>query len=1267
MNYKTIWWLLPFVLATVLVLPQVVPGQTPQSATHLEKVYSIVLQTIEKMKNEGVTAENAHLKNVRQQYGSTVNRFDGRGRIGLLLDVKGVSQNLIARLQALGGAIDLSLPQAKLISVYMPIDKVEDVAMLDEVKIVRPMVGGSTNTGSKTTEGDSIHHAINVRSDLNVLGDSINVGVISDGCVSWPASQSGGDLPAGFGPPSYTYGGLSREGWGDEGTAMMEIVHDLAPNATLFFYGALYDTTGIHLSSAAMIDAIYRLVREKHCKIIVDDLTWYDQPMFEDCDAATAGYVAAAAKWAIDTGVVYISSAGNFGGDGSWGHAHFQQVYNDPNPQNNIVKPIPPPYSQMGNSQPLPIMPGVMNAPPYADLHYYSTSPVDDPALAVVVPGHAPGQETTTLTVILEWNDPWGASTSDYDLYLYSGDFIRQLARSISPQNGGQNPIETVTWENYGAVDSTVQVVINLVEAPRVHSPKLLGMYLFGVDSVEYHTPENSIWGQPGVPLVIATGAVPYNNISTIEGFSSHGNYDVYFPAHVSRPKPDVVAIDNGVITGVGPFGNWDPVSHNWRFLGTSAAAPQVAGMAALLLSKFPKLTPPQVHAKFERTAVVLGDQTIYGSGRADIERAMLEVDTSVIVSGPYTMGSTLNVPAFFGTDSGFAVNNVKITGGTPRPTQVSSSVTVTAGSPYTSAGVVDLGCPSVKRWYQLTQTGGTNGQFNAQVTAYVAESERAASGVAANNLRLLHWNGSYFDILPQAMAPVQVANTWKVVASFNNASFSPFFVGYLTRGVDASTVSNNTGCHDSTVTVAFSVGNTGNGWDTLRFSVHDNLDWTIAPGDSALSVAAGQQATITVHVTIPHGDPVGTIDSLRLTLWSVSDPTYRDSSYATVEITTSVVTVVSTLKDGWNMVSVPATVADCRRTSVFPKSTSSAFSYVHGYAIKDTLQYGSGYWLKFHGPLDDSITGTVRVRDTFTLADKWNMIGSISSPVDIDSIVQLPGGIVASHYFGYNNGYSIADTIRPGLGYWVKTNGGGQLVLKKSGAVLAPRKLSEEGRVLQGINSAMVSDAGGGASTLYFGKTETVGSMLSRCELPPLPPPASFDARFASQRFVEGYTAGSTPSRLDIDVQSESFPLTLTWKVADNDARFWLVVGENSRQPLTGTGGSTVIQSPVKRLAIEVQSSREVLIPKEFALGQNYPNPFNPTTVISYQLPVASYVMLKVYNMLGQEVAMLINGMQEAGYKSVELDASNMPSGLYIYRLTAGTYTAVRKMLMIK
>ncbi len=89
--------------------------------------------------------------------------------------------------------------------------------------------------------------------------------------------------------------------------------------------------------------------------------------------------------------------------------------------------------------------------------------------------------------------------------------------------------------------------------------------------------------------------------------------------------------------------------------------------------------------------------------------------------------------------------------------------------------------------------------------------------------------------------------------------------------------------------------------------------------------------------------------------------------------------------------------------------------------------------------------------------------------------------------------------------------------------------------------------------------------------------------------------------------------------------------------------------------------------LPTEFALQQNYPNPFNPTTVISYQLPVASYVTLKVYDMLGQEVATLVNGTLDAGYKSAQFSATNLPSGIYTYRLTAGTYVEVKKMLMLK
>jgi hypothetical protein len=86
-----------------------------------------------------------------------------------------------------------------------------------------------------------------------------------------------------------------------------------------------------------------------------------------------------------------------------------------------------------------------------------------------------------------------------------------------------------------------------------------------------------------------------------------------------------------------------------------------------------------------------------------------------------------------------------------------------------------------------------------------------------------------------------------------------------------------------------------------------------------------------------------------------------------------------------------------------------------------------------------------------------------------------------------------------------------------------------------------------------------------------------------------------------------------------------------------------------------------------EFILNQNYPNPFNSETVIRYALPVTCYIDLSIYNILGQKVLTLVSEKQPAGSHSVEFDAYNLPSGIYYYKLTAGTYQQVRKMLLIK
>jgi hypothetical protein len=88
---------------------------------------------------------------------------------------------------------------------------------------------------------------------------------------------------------------------------------------------------------------------------------------------------------------------------------------------------------------------------------------------------------------------------------------------------------------------------------------------------------------------------------------------------------------------------------------------------------------------------------------------------------------------------------------------------------------------------------------------------------------------------------------------------------------------------------------------------------------------------------------------------------------------------------------------------------------------------------------------------------------------------------------------------------------------------------------------------------------------------------------------------------------------------------------------------------------------------PNNFALEQNYPNPFNPSTVISYQLPVNSMVSLKIYDLLGREIATLVNEEQSAGWKEVKWNASAFSSGFYFYKLQTGNFVDVKKMLVVK
>lgn len=145
---------------------------------------------------------------------------------------------------------------------------------------------------------------------------------------------------------------------------------------------------------------------------------------------------------------------------------------------------------------------------------------------------------------------------------------------------------------------------------------------------------------------------------------------------------------------------------------------------------------------------------------------------------------------------------------------------------------------------------------------------------------------------------------------------------------------------------------------------------------------------------------------------------------------------VLVALNGGWNLISNPVTTIFDSVRQLYPNSVFSyafAFSPSSGYLQQYRLFNGSGYWGKFPADHQNNITGTARATDSVAVVPGWNLIGSISMPVDTASVVTVPAGIRLSNYFGFSNGYTAETMIVPGKGYWVKVSSAGWLILTSS------------------------------------------------------------------------------------------------------------------------------------------------------------------------------------------------------------------------------------------
>ena len=133
----------------------------------------------------------------------------------------------------------------------------------------------------------------------------------------------------------------------------------------------------------------------------------------------------------------------------------------------------------------------------------------------------------------------------------------------------------------------------------------------------------------------------------------------------------------------------------------------------------------------------------------------------------------------------------------------------------------------------------------------------------------------------------------------------------------------------------------------------------------------------------------------------------------------------------GWNIVSLPVETGQVLKDSLFPSAVSPAYRYAPGgYVVEETLRTGRGYWLKFLSSEEFDFLGVPRTVDSILVEEGWNMIGSLSAPVDVSSVTTVPPGILASGFFEFGNGYSTAALLAPGRGYWVKVNAAGTIIL---------------------------------------------------------------------------------------------------------------------------------------------------------------------------------------------------------------------------------------------
>ena len=416
--------------------------------------------------------------------------------------------------------------------------------------------------GSVTTEGDEAHFARALREELGVDGSGVRVAVIADGANNHAGAVATGDLPlelAVFGSCTPTATTTCNVG-----TAMLEIIHDLAPGAELAVVA--FDDASRAGARFDMMRRINEVAEEFGADIVVQAPRFFQEPYFED------GVLAQHVAQHVANGVLYVIGAGDEA------ERHYEADFT-----------------------PISV----------ANLHDFGMAAggASDTTMDVRI---EPGQ---TLTVWLQWAEPFGGASSDYDLVIRNERETRTLASGSNLQNGNDNPLEVAMFTNSTAEAITVKLLVRKLAG----EDRRLEMFVLGGPRIEeYGVPAGSIFGVAAVPGVMAVGAVPASAPDVIEPFSSRGPALIAIPERRERQKPDLVAVDAGLVSA--------SANASGQFVGGAAAAAHIAGIAALLRQALPTVTATELREALKAGADDLreaGPDDIFGAGLAHALQAL--------------------------------------------------------------------------------------------------------------------------------------------------------------------------------------------------------------------------------------------------------------------------------------------------------------------------------------------------------------------------------------------------------------------------------------------------------------------------------------------------------------------------------------------------------------------------------------------------------------------------------------------------------------------